>query len=170
MNESYRKAIRIWSVLKAKGRLTSALNVDSSEILSTDKLHELIYLEYEKFIKQEKMAKEIEEELKRRNDEDESKYNDNEKQLLNLLGDIAFYNDKGWQWSNHDFEEKSKVQNKYGKDLQDLLTRFDSDNLTVQAMYLFNASNVTCDCLGEFQATAKVLLSTNGFYISRENA
>ncbi|TVZ39014.1 hypothetical protein P886_3401 [Alteromonadaceae bacterium 2753L.S.0a.02] len=164
MIESYQKAIRTWSLLKRKGWLIPSLNVDPSEIIHNDRLHDLIFSEYEKRIQQENEIAELERKLELARVAEESKYNDIEKRLLNLLGSIAGYNDKGWQWSNHDAEKRRSAQDEFGAELQKLLNEFGERKLTKKALELFNSDAVVKDCNGEYKHSAKELLSKGCFY------
>ncbi|QWF18567.1 hypothetical protein [Lysobacter capsici] len=51
------------------------------------------------------------------------------KRLLALLGSIAAYNDKGWQWSGHDAAHSEALRAGWSLEIRDLLDTIETDAL-----------------------------------------
>lgn len=88
-----------------------------------------------------------------------------EKELLTLLSGIAMYNDKGRQWMNHDQKKIKEIHEGFSKSLKKLLAEFGKENLTRQALNVFNSPTVAGDDKGTYAATVKKLLASNNFYM-----
>lgn len=54
------------------------------------------------------------------------------RQLLALLGSIAAYNDKGWQWSGHDAARSQALRSGWSADIRALLDQIDADALPAE--------------------------------------
>jgi len=54
------------------------------------------------------------------------------KRLLALLGSIAAYNDKGWQWSGHDAAHSEALRAGWSLEIRDLLDTIEADALPAQ--------------------------------------
>ena len=93
-----------------------------------------------------------------------------ERKLIDLLGGIAGYNDKGCQWLKHDEKKIAQTREQFGAELENLLLEFDKKFLSKKALELFNSSLVTGDRQGLYRETAITLLDTDSFYESIQKA
>lgn len=76
-------------------------------------------------------------------------------QLINLLGSLAGYNDKGFEWSGHTPAEVDAERAKAQAELESLVARIGEANLPVAFIHALRSGEVACDASGRFESLVR---------------
>lgn len=80
------------------------------------------------------------------------------KRLVEVLGGIAMYNDKGNQWSGDSAEEIAEERSKAQGEIERLVTAIGADNLPMELLDALKSGRASQDWSGDFRRMAEQYL------------
>ena len=88
-----------------------------------------------------------------------------EEELIEALGGLAMYNDKGIYWTGHSAEQINDTRQSYRARISNFIKSKGRENLSSEALAILESDDILTDDCGTGITSLRLLLKTEGFYI-----